>query len=71
MSSHLISEVCSCEFCTMLDVMTGDPELNEWEKEFIKSVSNYGWMSDYSLKQKTKIKDIYEKQKKKWGCDDE
>jgi len=50
----------------MLDVMYGDPLLNAWEKEFVKSAASQGWYKDYSPKQKAVIKRIFDRQTKKY-----
>ena len=63
---HITDKVCSCKFCTMLDVMFGDPKLNSWERDFINSVIFQGWEKDYSPKQKAVIEKTFLKQRKKW-----
>lgn len=65
---HLSDNVCSCEFCQMIDVMFGDPLLNAWEKDFVESVASFGWHKDYTPKQKAVIKRLFEKQKKKYAA---
>ena len=32
-TEHIATRVCKCKYCTMIDVMMGDPELNEWEHQ--------------------------------------
>ena len=66
MAEHIQDKVCSCRYCTMLDVMYGDPLLNAWEKEFVKSAASQGWYKDYSPKQKAVIKRIFDRQTKKY-----
>ena len=61
---HKIDKVCSCKYCTMIDIMYGDPLANTWEKGFIPSVARQGWYKDYSLKQKAAIERLFNKQKR-------
>lgn len=63
---HIIDEICSCEFCTKIDCIFGDPLLNDWEKRFIDSVARQGWQKEYSDKQKRVISKIFTKQKYKY-----
>lgn len=63
--SHIIDKVCSCEFCTMLDCLFGDPLLSAWEKKFVENMIEYGWMANYTEKQKAKIKEVFNKMRKK------
>jgi len=61
---HSVNTVCSCEYCQMIDVMWGDPALNLWESKFVASVARFGWLADYSEKQKACIVRIFRHQKK-------
>jgi len=61
---HVIDKACSCNYCTMIDVMWGDPKLNRWERRFVHSVARYGWISDYSNKQKACIEKIFNRQRR-------
>jgi len=63
---HVINETCSCLYCTMIDIMSGDPELNKWAKEFVVSVAQQGWQKEYSEKQKAVIKKLFQEQKTKY-----
>lgn len=63
---HIIDKTCSCLHCTMLDIMFGDPTLSPWEKRFIKSVSEFGWLDNYTPKQISVIEKIFKKQKRKY-----
>ena len=65
--THIIDKVCSCEHCTMLDIMWGDPLLSDWESKFIKDVARKGWIWDYTPKQKSKIRLIFLKQKVRYS----
>ena len=70
MPDHIADKLCSCRFCTMIDVMFGDPLLNEWEKKFIESVARQGWLYDYTPKQKTKLLKIFHRQWARYAhCD--
>ncbi len=51
----------------MIDCIFGDPEFNDWERNFIDSVARQGWQRDYSSKQKAVIKRIYVAQKNKYS----
>lgn len=64
---HIADKVCSCDYCTMIDVMFGDPLLNAWERHFIASVASYGWRDDYSLKQKAVIQRLFHTQRRKYA----
>ncbi len=64
---HIIDSVCECEYCTMIDCMWGDPLLTDWEKSFVNSVARSGWYHDYTPKQKSKIKEIYIRARKRYG----
>jgi len=48
----------------MIDIVFGDPLLSHWEWGFIESVCSYGWIADYTPKQKTVINRIYNKLKR-------
>lgn len=50
----------------MLDVMFGDPLLDEWEHRFVLSCSRQGWHKDYSLKQRVIIEKIFNAQSQKY-----
>lgn len=63
MSEHIIDEVCECEYCIMLDVMFGDPNMTKWERAFHKSMCEWGWRSEYTEKQKAKIKQTFNRLK--------
>lgn len=63
---HISDEVCSCEYCQMIDCIYGDPKLNKWERDFIDSAARQGWQRDYSPKQKAVIKKIFINQKRKY-----
>ncbi len=58
---HIADKICSCNYCLMLDCMFGDPQLNQWEKDFIESVCRYGWRADYTDKQKAVIEKTFQK----------
>ena len=60
-SPHKIDELCSCQNCTKIDCLIGDPLLNQWERTFIGSLSRYGWIADYTDKQVAKLKQIWRK----------
>jgi len=64
--NHIADKVCSCECCQKIDVIFGDPLLNEWEKVFIDSVAKQGWQKEYSTRQKTVIDRIYKNQRNKY-----
>lgn len=55
---HITDQVCSCRYCTIIDIVFGDPFLTPWEKKFIDSVARQGWERDYSPKQKAVINKI-------------
>lgn len=61
---HKIDIPCNCVYCTMIDVMWGDPLLNDWEKKFVESVARQGGERNYSDKQKAKIKDVFKRMRK-------
>jgi len=50
----------------MIDIMFGDPELNDWSKKFLESVARQGWLKNYSPKQKAVIEKLYHQQQKKY-----
>jgi hypothetical protein len=60
-SPHKTSEICDCENCTKIDMLIGDPLLNLWESDFIKSLSQYGWIKDYSDLQAAKLNQVWQK----------
>jgi len=64
---HLIDTICSCPYCTMLDVMFGDPLLNSWEWKFVESVTSFGWHFDYTPKQKAVIKRLFSQQGQRYA----
>lgn len=64
MIEHDADKVCDCKYCLMITIMYGDPKLNSWEDEFVTSVSEAGWQGDYTDKQKKKIEQIFDKQRK-------
>ena len=64
--NHIADEVCSCKYCQKIDVIFGDPLLNEWEKAFIDGVAKQGWHKEYSTRQKTVIDRIYKAQRNKY-----
>lgn len=43
----------------MIDVVWGDPLLNDWERRFTDSLANFGWRSDYTNRQASKLEQIY------------
>lgn len=59
--NHTIDLECSCENCTKIDMLIGDPLLNNWEKNFIESLSRYGWLSDYTPRQILSLNKIWQK----------
>lgn len=63
---HLADKVCSCLHCQMLDIMFGDPLLNNWEKKFIDSLIQWGWKFNYTPRQKTTIRHLFAKMKAKY-----
>lgn len=63
---HLIDKACSCKYCTMIDIMWGDPALSKWGRGFIKSVARWGWEFNYSPAQKKKIIEVFKEQLKKY-----
>lgn len=65
--SHIIDQVCDCEFCQMIDVMMGDPMLSRWEREFLDSVAQQGWHHNYSENQKAKVRQMYAQQRAKYA----
>lgn len=64
---HVNDKICECEYCTMLDCMWGDPLLTEWESSFVNSVVRSGWYYEYTPKQKSKIKEIFNRAQKRHG----
>jgi len=64
---HVIDKICECEFCTMLDCMWGDPLLSKWESSFVNSVVRSGWHYEYTPKQKAKIKEVFDRARKRHG----
>lgn len=58
---HIAEKVCSCHYCSCIDIVFGDPLLTPWEQKFINSVARQGWERDYSPKQKKVIDKIYTK----------
>jgi len=42
-------------------MLIGDPLLSKWEKNFIESLSRYGWIADYTKKQVVCLNKIWEK----------
>lgn len=56
---HVSDKVCSCHYCTCIDIVFGDPLLTPWERNFIDSVARQGWERDYSIKQKAVIDKIH------------
>ncbi len=56
---HVIDKACSCEFCTMLNAMWGDPLLSDWETSFVDSVARWGWLYEYTPNQKAKIREVF------------
>ncbi len=61
MTMHISDKVCSCEYCTKIDIMYGDPLLTLWEKDFLESVADQGWQRDYSDKQKAVIDKVFKR----------
>lgn len=57
--NHQTDSVCSCNNCTMIDCLWGDPLLNPWEKSFIESLTRYGWIADYTDKQVTTLRQVW------------
>lgn len=64
---HIIDKVCSCEICEKLDIMYGDPKLSKWERKFVISVGEQGWLRNYSKKQIRKTRQIFEKQRARYS----
>lgn len=58
-TKHVPDKICSCHYCTLIDIVFGDPLLTPWEQKFISSVAWQGWERDYSPKQKAVIDKIY------------
>lgn len=58
---HTQDRICRCKNCVLIDCLIGDPLLNNWEKEFIESISRQGWYKDYSEKQVCKLEQIKRK----------
>lgn len=67
MAEHIIDKICSCKHCQMIDIMFGDPTLSPWESKFIESLCRYGWLTNYTPKQKTCLEKLFDKQIKRWA----
>lgn len=59
MTQHETATPCNCTDCQMIDILWGDPLLNPWEKRFIDNLSHFGWHTNYTDKQQSKLSEVF------------
>ena len=61
MDEHKPKGNCKCEDCGKVEILSGDPELSQWERKFVKSIKDQLRKFYLSNKQQMKLDEIFNK----------
>lgn len=65
--SKPVSELTRRKWDQMIDYIQNSGQLNDWEKDFMQSLFDRRSVGDLSMKQSSKLRDIYKREQEKIG----